>query len=556
MGISGPSASNPNQETGQLPATQRLHNLIRLLLIATPPIMGVYALWLGQDASWDLRNYHFYNPFAYLNDRVGYDIAVGHVATYYNPLMYLPFYYAVTILPPKMVGFFLGLIPGCNVLLLYAIARRLIEKQAAGSTWFCLAAAMLGLLGAVNLSEIGTSFGDNILSLLVLAAVWLIVSQQRRLALPGAWGPIVAAAAGLLAGTAFGLKQPFAIYAVGLCAAFFGLNLPFGKRFALAFFFGLGVLTGAAATGGFWMVEMWQRFQNPLFPYFNQLFESPWGAPAPYRDERFLPRGLLEWLIFPFHFVIDPMQVGEVHFRDLRFPILYGLLVVLLIKSALFWMSGRSAKAETVAEADLRALRHFILIFMIVAFILWMKMFAVYRYVIVIELLAPLAIFVLWDILGDRKRRQMLLAAASFLLILITLSPGNWGRRPWSSDYFGVTAAMPPVAADSLVLTAGFEPMAYIIPFFPPQVRFLRIQGFLTGPSDTPNNTDRLMQQLIIDHQGPIYVLYRSFDTENTLRTLSAYKLELSGACREMIPNVEPQQEHPFFYCAVNKRIP
>ena len=49
---------------------------------------------------------------------MGYDVAVSHVATYYNPLLHIPFYYAVTALPPKAVGFLLGLIPGFNVLFL------------------------------------------------------------------------------------------------------------------------------------------------------------------------------------------------------------------------------------------------------------------------------------------------------------------------------------------------------------------------------------------------------------------------------------------------------
>jgi hypothetical protein len=93
---------------------------------------------IGQDTNWDLRNYHFYNPFAYLTGRMGHDVAVSHVATYYNPLLYIPFYYAVTGLPPKAVGFILGLLPGFNILFLYAIARRVIDLgRPAHTAWFC-----------------------------------------------------------------------------------------------------------------------------------------------------------------------------------------------------------------------------------------------------------------------------------------------------------------------------------------------------------------------------------------------------------------------------------
>ena len=77
---------------------------------------------------------------------------------------------------------------------------------------------------------------------------------------------------------------------------------------------------------------MWERFGNPLFPYFNEVFKSPWGAEGSYRDLRFIPKSLHVWLLFPIWFNIDPMQVGEVPFRDLRFSLIYVLLLVLLVR--------------------------------------------------------------------------------------------------------------------------------------------------------------------------------------------------------------------------------
>ncbi len=108
--------------------------IVRIVLGLIPLAAGLYVIGIGQDTNWDLRNYHFYNPFAYLTGRMGYDVAVSHVATYYNPLLYIPFYYAVTGLPPKVVGFILGFIPGFNILLLYAIARRVIFSSSTGTS--------------------------------------------------------------------------------------------------------------------------------------------------------------------------------------------------------------------------------------------------------------------------------------------------------------------------------------------------------------------------------------------------------------------------------------
>jgi hypothetical protein len=408
------------------------------------------------------------------------------------------------------------------------------------------------MLGAINLAEIGTSFGDNIVSLLVVAAVWLVVRFRQRICASVRTGWPITAAAGLLVGSAFGLKQPFAIYCLGLCLAFFGFAGPFKRRFLSAFIFGLGVLAGTALTGGFWLLEMWQRFQNPVFPYFNEHFQSPWAAIGSYRDERFLPKSLAMWLLFPFWFNVDPIQVGEVGFRDLRFALLYVLLIVLL--GCVFWQLVRKRGAGTpvAGSADARAMTGFFVIFMVVSFFLWMKMFAVYRYAIVCELLAPLTIFLVLGRLLRNPHRQRQATLAALVFLLITLDPGHWGRRPWTSDYFDVHLPALAEQRNSIVLLTGHDPVAYMIPFFPPQVRFLRIQGFVTGPSATLNETDRLMMRALTEHKGPVLILYRVYEEWHALNALEFYGLQLDrSSCQSFVPGIEPQPEHPFFLCRV-----
>ena len=101
----------------------------RLTLAAwliVPPLFGLLSVMMGQDANWDLRNYHFYNPYSFIYGRMDFDVLPSQVANFYNPLLYVPFYYAVDLLSPKWVGFLLGWIQGFNFPLLLAIARTLI----------------------------------------------------------------------------------------------------------------------------------------------------------------------------------------------------------------------------------------------------------------------------------------------------------------------------------------------------------------------------------------------------------------------------------------------
>ena len=59
------------------------------------------ALVLGQDANWDLRNYHWYNAYALLNGRYGIDLLPAQTPTFYNPALDVPFYLLATHVPAQ-----------------------------------------------------------------------------------------------------------------------------------------------------------------------------------------------------------------------------------------------------------------------------------------------------------------------------------------------------------------------------------------------------------------------------------------------------------------------
>jgi hypothetical protein len=203
-------------------------------------------------------------------------------------------------------------------------------------------------------------------------------------------------------------------------------------------------------------------------------------------------------------------------------------------------------------DRDARAMTRFLIIFMVVSFVLWMKLFSVYRYAVVCEFLAPLTIYLVLGAVLRNPQRQVRATLAAVVLLLVTTAPGHWGRRPWTSDYFD--ANLPALAAqrNSIVLVTGHDPIGYLIPYFPPQVRFLRIQGYMTGPSTTLNQTDRLMMQAIAEHKGSLLILFRVYEEWHARNALEFYGLQPDrSSCQQFTPGVEPQQEHPFFLCRV-----
>lgn len=527
-----------------------------------PPLFGILSIMLGQDANWDLRNYHFYNPYSFIYGRMDFDALPSQVANFYNPLLYVPYYYAVTFLPPKGVGFFMGWIQGFNFPLLLAIARQMIPSSTGGTdfSWksgaICFSISLIGMLGAANISELGTMFSDNVLSILILSSLLIILSamphllsSRRRIKLA------IVIVAGFPAGVAIGFKQPAALYAVGLCAAFFVLKMPFFHRFFLSFFYGIGVLSGIAASGGYWLHEMWVRFKNPLFPYFNLMFQSPMATIGDYRDARYLPESMGEALISPFFFGFAPYEFSEVAFRDLRIPLLYVLLLALLVnrlaKSASLRPVPQKTRTDPVFDATIR----FLLTSGIVSYLIWLKIFGIFRYALVIEMLAPLGIWLILDRMISSRIARLAAAGACVMMILATLNPADWGRVSWGDDFFGAELPVIEKPEESLVIMAGTDPSSYLVPLFPKAVRFVRIQSYFTGPSSRPNGYDRLMENIISRHTGPMYILYRSYENLVAISALDAYGLDLkSDSCRTFKPHIESNLKYPLFFCAVSKR--
>src|ERR1700691_250345 len=152
------------------------------LLIAAPFAIGVVALLLGQDANWDLRNYHWYNAYALLNGRYGFDLLPSQTPWFYNPALDVPFYLLAAHAPAKIAGFALGILQGLNFILLFMMAHAaLAVKNARWKIAICAALAGLGMLGGGEIALLGTTFYDNVTSLGFFLSALLVVRYYDRL---------------------------------------------------------------------------------------------------------------------------------------------------------------------------------------------------------------------------------------------------------------------------------------------------------------------------------------------------------------------------------------
>ena len=453
-------------------------------------LTAAYSVWAGRDANWDLLNYHYYNVFAWLQGRD--DLALGQLQSLFNPLLHLPLYLGMEHLDPRLYAALLGATQGLNLILIWSIANIAWPAGQSLRRNGPLLVALTAGCGAAFLTQVGTSFGDTLLTLPLLGALRLILSAgeaTRR-------STVLIFLAGLLGGIATGLKPLAGIYALALAAALATLPGTLGARSRRLSVLAAGGLIGAAAIAGWWCWHVWQLTGNPLFPYYNDIFHSPLYWNERYVFGFFLPKTWREAILYPWLWLVNPARVSEIAFINLAIPGLMTLFAAVGIARFL----GLRPQGQSTHDTSTRAL----FVFWIAGYVLWLTQSAVYRFAAILEMLAPLLVITLlarW-VPPDLLRARILLV---LIPLMILNRPANFGRFAYAGQYVQLTPVHVPPR--TMVAIAGWAPLSYMVPAFPEGTPFVRIQSNTHGFAERPNGLDTEAHRRVKAHHGPVQLL-------------------------------------------------
>jgi len=503
--------------------------LRRLLLLAFPVGCALAALAIGQDANYDLLNYHYYIAYAFLHDRLPIDVYPAQLQSLLNPLLDVPIFLLMNHVPPRVETAILGAIEGLNPVVVYAIGRRVARSELVA-----VAAALAAALGGGFVSEIGASTGDTLVSIPILLGV-LCAVRAMGLAPVGSGSTARTdvgtrhaawwwAASGAAAGFGSGLKLSELPVGVGVVLAVLVVRGRHAQRLGRFAASAVGGVVGVAASSGYWSWYLWRHYKDPIA--FTQasfgIFHSP-NVPKPrLAGGGYGPKSVLQGLDFPLRWVVHPLAVGEIPFRELSLPLAYVLAAVLvlalaaraLLRTVARHRPGRralvaggpagdgtpSARGETSLRAsgarDADADRFLVATFG-VSLALWMRVFSIYRYLLPLEMLSPVVILAVvrrlialvpadsrWASRAARSLVPAVLIACA--LCVATESPGNyWLRVPFGSTYFSLRT--PPLLdnakVDALVEVGG-QPMGFLFPQLPSRVVAIGGIGNLLTPAN------------------------------------------------------------------------
>lgn len=502
---------------------QKYHSLFLLMAVL---FAGFLSIWLGKDLCWDIANYHYYNPYAYFNHRDTLDYwPSSYIHQYLNPTIDFLTYFLINLQKPMLAEFILGAIHGINIWLLYLIAKHFVKEN----SWLALLLVFCGIYGPTVWPGMGSFQNDSLVSIFVLGFVYLQIPEVEK-TFPSTLKILMSAA---MLGIGIGLKLTIAIYACGaLIATLFTIQGTKEKiKWLSLLISGLGI--GLLLSSGHWMYLMWHKYHNPLFPFLNNIFHSPYFPASNWRDIRFLPKDNWQTLFYPFYFSWDG-RIADMPFQDFRFAITYLFFiwtaVYLLVKK--FYL-----KIDTTIPIAIKWLS----IFFVSSYLIWQAYFSIARYLSPLEMLSPLLIFLLASISIPSLKLRYALLGIIFYTIIFFMTPMQMVRAPWyDSSFFNIELPSSASVVKNAVVLMPYpayvmdidpRPQSYLIPFFPKTWRFIGIPFQQEKYLDQDKGADRKIATLLHLENRPIYFISPEPNVTEMYKTANHFGLIAAGKC-------------------------
>ena len=336
----------------------------------------LYSMWLKNDNVYDFQNYHYYNAFAFLNNRLNYDIVPATVNGFFNPLLDLPLYFLVDWFNdyPVIIFGIQGLWFGLLLILVFKICSLMFDFSRPENLIYFIFVALFITTGRAIMPQIGSSTNEIAINAIDLWGLYLLF---KMLKFPKNQTTNTFIAAGFIIGCALGLKPtsvcPALVSGIMLICCADKIKNPIKNIsiYALCGFLGFMLIHG------WFMWQYWQLYGNPFFPFLNGIFHSPYMDNFNYTDNKWvLPfwQTLLAPYIWYFDTEFEPE--GMLGYQFLVYcTINYVFLLYLILSRKLNKFRSKNILLFAIS------------IFLFFSFLFWQQLFAIMRYLGIIEVL-------------------------------------------------------------------------------------------------------------------------------------------------------------------------
>ncbi len=381
----------------------------------------VYIL-IPQFPDFDFANYKTYHYWSIFNPRFDLDFYAGNFGSYYNPVINIPtglIIYKLNNLP--ILFFALSVLDNVFcAFLIYKITNFIFDKETYKFKIFLnVFIVIYSLSSPFGVYMLSFDRNDPTYGIFCLLGLYFflkhILNSTEKIELKA-----------FISGCLFGLAAGIKLCALVYCSAMFLIYLCLYKKFKnpikLITLYSLGALICILLLNGHWMYNLYKYYQNPLFPFYNQIFKSPYFATIDLRiinSEHIRATNLTELIFYLFKRSDEAKTYGFNSLDyDFRFPIAY---ITLLILSVFCLFKAIRNHLRDNAPAYLISIEQLfaVLVFTILPVFINTALFGDYRYVFSsIYLFAPLLCYLIYIISAGPAKK--IITAILLCILLLT----------------------------------------------------------------------------------------------------------------------------------------
>jgi hypothetical protein len=428
-------------------------------------LTGSYATYYmnrtGLDRNWDRAMYHDYVARALQHGWLSQDWLAAGLNTWISPFGEWPLLISEHLFSPNLGGKVLGIMCAvATTLSVWILAKEVFPGISEGG--YVIGATLLSITSPFFLGEIGTTFQNWLTTPFILFGIQQLLRANRK----GVWRNNVIAGGCL--GVAVAVKTTNFIYLLAaLCLyLFLIIGKKQSKRKIRKAFTGF-VLGSSLALVPFiaWSSYVYSKVKNPVFPFFNAIFKSPYYAYVNFRDLRWHSNGIhtLWTFLTGWHSGIPFSELPS--FEPVIFLFSWSLLIALFV--VLFTRRYSILEIERFEFTS----GHYFLAWYCISLILWTELFFYSRYLEPIEVGAGVAFATMVRFLVSSTRRNILVSNIflffgilfSFMLLFVP----NWTHASAAGDLASKTVRWEsPLTSETskssgILLTSG-NPTAFL----------------------------------------------------------------------------------------------
>jgi hypothetical protein len=398
-------------------------HLILIIISSVYSIINNKDFIFLQDNSFDFQNYHAYNGWAFIENRYFLDLnAADPLHTYINPIPDAIFFLMAISLPGIIVNILILIIQFSAAYPLIKIFEHLSQfKNSKVDAIFKIFILIAAFGSAINAPLLGSQINDLTMGSLLVWLFWFTLRgflANKKNLIPF-----------FLMGTIFSFKFSNA-YAVFFIFSFYFIIM-LGRKLNLKnyIYFVASFCTGFILLWLTWLPTLMKATGNPFFPLMTNYF-----GPKNYSFTSDLGQNNLGEILY--FLTRGANKSTELNFFDLRFIVVFGLLILFLTTISLERvLKIKNFQNKTInLSIELIAL----LISLLATMSIWVIVGGYQRYLSFISLMLPIIIsLVIYNIssrvkyLQGQKKSKVIQVFVIILLLSIfeiTTSYNTWGR--------------------------------------------------------------------------------------------------------------------------------